>query len=334
MLIAAGAIFAVVSSAGGFADSLGAITSARPGWLAGAGVAEAASYLALGLLLRRLVSDQVSLRTGVRLGLVVAGLGNILPAAPAEGLVMANAELRRRGVDAHRSRIALGLMQWLSIRTMFGVAALDALVVALVASVHYPQRAQAGLVLAGIAVVVLGVLVATVWLASRRQTIEFLAVAADRARFWRASQPVWQRRAQGAAWHAEILEALGTKRNRAACGGLALMSCLADATCFRGALIAVGVHLQPGMFLFAYSVAMITTLVPLLPAGLGVAETVVPALLHHAGVPLATALAGVLAYRALGTLLPALCGTGALIRLRRTVITPAPNASSDGLPEY
>jgi uncharacterized membrane protein YbhN (UPF0104 family) len=47
---------------------------------------------------------------------------------------------------------------------------------------------------------------------------------------------------------------------------------------------------------------------------------VVPALLHHAGVPLATALAGVLAYRALGTLLPAVCGTGALIRLRMTVM--------------
>ena len=46
------------------------------------------------------------------------------------------------------------------------------------------------------------------------------------------------------------------------------------------------------MFLFVYPMAMICTLVPLVPAGLGVVETVVPALLHHAGVPLPTALAG------------------------------------------
>jgi uncharacterized membrane protein YbhN (UPF0104 family) len=222
-------------------------------------------------------------------------------------------------------------MQWLSIRTMFGVAALDALIVAVVASVQYPQRVQAGLVLAGIGVAVLAVLGATAWLASRRQTIEFLVLAADRARFWQPAQPASQRRAQGAAWHAEILDALGSNRSRAALGGLALTSCLADATCFRCALVAVGVHLQPGMFLFAYSVAMMTTLVPFLPAGLGVAETVVPALLHHAGVPLATALAGVLAYRALGTLLPALCGTAALIRLRRTVIAGPRGLQPEGL---
>jgi uncharacterized membrane protein YbhN (UPF0104 family) len=80
------------------------------------------------------------------------------------------------------------------------------------------------------------------------------------------------------------------------------------------------------MFLFAYAVAIITALVPLVPAGIGVVETVVPALLHHAGVPLATALAGVLAYRSLGTLLPALGGTASLVRLRMTVIAPVSGA--------
>jgi len=321
LLIGAGGIYAVVSSAGGFADSLGALTSARVGWLVAGGLAEAASYVTLGLLLRRLVGGQINRRTGMRLGLVVAGLGNILPAAPAEGLVMADAELRRRGVNAHRARIALGLMQWLSIRTLFGVAAIDALAVAAVVTFEYPKEAQAGLLLAGLALVVLGLLAVTAWLASRRQTMEFLAVAAARVRFWRPSLPSEHHRARGAAWHAEILEALGSKRTKAAFGGLAVVSFLADATCFRCALVAVGIQLKPGMFLFAYSVAMIATLVPFVPAGLGVVETVVPALLHHAGIPLATALAGVLAYRALGTLLPAMGGTGALIRLRTMPVT-------------
>ena len=130
------------------------------------------------------------------------------------------------------------------------------------------------------------------------------------------------------AWHAEILEVLGSRRTKAAYGGLALASCLADATCFRFALVAVGVHPKPGLFLFAYAVAMITAMVPLLPAGLGAVETVVPALLHHAGVPLATALAGILAYRALATLLPAVCGTVALVRLRSSAAEPGvPGAS-------
>jgi uncharacterized membrane protein YbhN (UPF0104 family) len=327
LLISGGAIYAVVSSAGGFANSLGALTAARPPWLAAGALAEAASYATLGMLLRRLVAGRVSLRTAIRLGLVVVGLGNILPAAPAEGLVMASAELHRRGVDSHRSRIALGLMQWITVRTLFGVAALDAVVVALVAQLRYPQQAPGRYVLAAAAVVVLAVLAATAWLASRRQTMEFLAQVAGRLRFWQPASPVTERRAQGAAWHTEILEVVGSKGNQAAFGGLALLSCLTDAVCFRCALVAVGIQLKPGMFLFAYAVMMICTLVPLVPAGLGVVETIVPALLHHAGVPLPTALAGVLAYRALGTLLPALCGTGALIRLRMAaVVAPAPVA--------
>jgi uncharacterized membrane protein YbhN (UPF0104 family) len=320
LLISAGAIYAVGSSAGGFVHSLGAVASAGPGWLTAGGVAEAASYATLGLLLRRLVGDQVTRRTGLRLSLVVAGLGNILPAAPAEGLVMAGAELHRRGVEGHRSRIALGLMQWISIRTLFGVAALDALAVAAVATVRYPQRAQGRYVLAGLAVGALGVLASTAWLASRRQTIEFVALAAGWLWFWRPAAPAVGRRAKGSAWHSEIREVIGSRRNQGALAVLALTSCLADATCFRCALVAVGIHLQPGMFLFAYAVAMICTLVPLVPAGLGVVETAVPALLHRAGVPLPTALAGILAYRALGTLLPALAGTGALIRLRMSAV--------------
>jgi uncharacterized membrane protein YbhN (UPF0104 family) len=329
LLIGAGAIYAVVSLSGGFADAAGAVTSARPGWLVVGGLAEAASYAALGLLLRRLVGDRVSRRNAVRLGLVVSGLGNVLPAAPAEGLVMAGAELRRRGVDSRRTRIALGLMQWLSVRTLFGVAALDALAVAAVAQVRYPRAAPGRFALGAIALAVLGALAATAWLASRRQTMELVALAGGRLRFWRTSRPAGELRAQGALWHTEVLEALGSKRNQASLAGVALATCLADAACFRFALVAVGVHLKPGMFLFAYAVAMITALVPFVPAGLGVVETVVPALLHHAGVPLPTALAGVLAYRALGTLLPAVAGTAALIRLRMAVVTRAPAVTLD-----
>ena len=333
MLIGAGALYVVVSSAGGFADSVGALGSARPGWLAAGVVAEAASYVALGFMLRCLAGDRVSRRAGVRLGLVVAGLGNILPAAPAEGLTMASAELRRRGVGARRTSIALGLMQWISVRMLFGVAAIDALVLAVVAGVGYPQFGLDSGALALLALAVLALLGITGWLASRRQTMELVALVAGRVRFWQPRLAASQHRSQGAAWHGDIHEVLQSTRTKWAFGGLALISFLADATCFRCALTAVGVHPLPGLLLFAYAAAMIASLAPFVPAGLGIVEVVVPALLHNAGVPLDVALAGVLGYRAMATLLPALSGTVALIRLHMTDRVPAPfdgAAPSDG----
>ena len=327
LLIAGGAIYAVVSSAGGFADSLDALTDARPSWLAIGALCEAASYVTLGLLLRRLVGDRIDRRTGIRLGLVVSGLGSILPAAPAEGVTMAGAELRRRSVDSHRTWIALGLLQWYWVRTLFAIAALDALAVIAITSRRYPEG-PGRLAVAGAAIGILVILGATAWIASRRKTMELVAIVAGRLRFRRGPQLEIDRRAQGATWHAEIHEVLGSKRTHAAIGALAAASCLADAACFHCAMVAVGVHLKPGLFLFAYAIGMITALVPLVPNGLGIVETVVPAILHHAGVPLATALAGVLAYRALGTVLPALAGTVALIRLRLAhPVTPAPQAA-------
>ena len=315
-MIGFGALYAAISSAGGFADSFSSLQSAQPSWLAAGALAEASSYLVLGLLLRRLVGARIDRRTAVALGLVVSGLGNVLPAAPAEGITMAGAELRRRNVDAQRTWIALGLMQWFWVRTLFAVAALDALVVVTAASRRYPEHAPGRVTVGAGAVLILALLAATAWLASRRRTMEIAAVAVNRLTFWRDSGTSSDARAQGARWCVEMHEVLGSPGAHAAIVALALASCLADAACFQCALLAVGISLKPALFVLAYAVGMITALVPLLPNGLGLVETVVPALLHYRGVPLATALAGVLAFRALGTVLPAIGGIAALIRLR------------------
>jgi uncharacterized protein (TIRG00374 family) len=329
LLISAGAIYAVVSAAGGLAGSFHALGTARPAFLVAGAVVEAASYACLGFLIRRLAGPGVGRITGVRLGLVIAGLGNILPASPAEGLTMAGNELRRRGIGSHRRLIVLGMTQWYATRALFGVAALDALVLALIASLRYPSHGSRPLVLAAVALVTIGVLALTAWLATRRQTVELIAVIGGRIQFWKTTAPVLDRRARGAAWHEEVSELLGSTRNQSVFVGLALASCLADAACFRFALIAVGVHVSVGLFLFAYGLGMISALVPLVPAGLGIVETVVPAILHHAGVPLSTALAGVVAYRVLGTLLPAVAGTIALVRLRSSLEDPPDHTSTD-----
>lgn len=194
--------------------------------------------------------------------------------------------------------------------------ALDTLAVVAAAELQSRLHTRRYPFLIAVALAVLAVLAASAWLARRRQTLEMVALVAGGLQFWKPARPAQERRAQGAGWHREINEVLGTRRSQAACGLLGTGACLADATCFRFALIAVGVHVAPGVFLFAYGVGTIAALVPLVPAGLGVVETVVPALLSHAGVRLATGLAGVLAYRILGTPLPAIAGIGALVRLR------------------
>jgi uncharacterized protein (TIRG00374 family) len=121
------------------------------------------------------------------------------------------------------------------------------------------------------------------------------------------------------AWSTELRAAVGSRRDRLFLIALALGASLAEAACFVFALRAAGVDANPGLLLLAYALGMLGMFVPLMPAGLGVVETAVPALLHHAGVPIAVALAGVLAYRALATLMPAFVGAGALghLRLRR-----------------
>jgi len=78
----------------------------------------------------------------------------------------------------------------------------------------------------------------------------------------------------------------------------------------------VGVHVQAAVLLLAYVAGIVLSMVPLVPAGVGVVETVVPAVLSLAGVPLVAALAAVVLYRMLSTLLPAVLGGLALIGLR------------------
>src|SRR5204862_7779641 len=86
--------------------------------------------------------------------------------------------------------------------------------------------------------------------------------------------------------------------------------------CFDFALWAGGMHPRPGEFLLVYGAAMVASLVPLLPDGLGTVESVIPPLPHHGGTPLAAGLTAVLVYRATATVLPAAAGALSLGRLR------------------
>ena len=207
-----GALYAVVIPAGGLAGALGALTRAQPAWIVLGLVCEALSFVLLGELLRRLVGGLISRHTAIDLGLILAGLGGVLPGAPAEGLLMAHTELRRRNVDHRRAPLALAFSQWYTTRAALGLIALNAVALAAIVQTRVGGR-FARLWIIGIpATAVLLLLAFSAWLANRRQTVEWVAIAIGHLRFWRRV-PVEELRSAGAAWHADAQRLLGDRRN-------------------------------------------------------------------------------------------------------------------------
>lgn len=298
----------VVGAAGGLADARRALGRTAPGWVALAVGAEVVSYVLIGLQLRRLArpSVPVSRRLGMSLALVVAGFGLLTPASPAEGLAIAGRELRRRGLDQGQAVLTLGFGQWFSARMFVLVAALNVIVAVALGDLpavdFLPVLAVATIVLAG--------LVLTARLARRASTGERAAVLLGGLRFWRPRPPVVDRRAAGAAWHRRAMSVVGSPANRAVLAALAAGALLADIGCLWASLAAAGVGVDVDVVVLASTAGVLATVVPLVPGGLGLVEAVVPAVLHHFGAPLDTALAGALIYRAVGTFLPATIGAG------------------------
>ncbi len=301
--------------AGQLGGALRSIATADAGRLALAAGFEVVSYLLIGTVLRRLTSDRcVSRAHAFQVGLVAVGLGNILPAAPVEGMVMGARALEGRGVARRRTFVAVGLVQWYCGRALLAVAALTTFGVAAFAGERASPFHDSWPALLGVGALLALVFVVTGTIASRARLHARIGLLVRRVPFWRSRSEhmaTWCN-----DWSEELRAAIGSRRDRALLIALAVGASIAEASCFVFALRAAGVHAHPALLFFAYSVGMLGVFVPLLPAGLGFVETAVPALLHQAHVPIAAALAGVLAYRALATLLPAFVGAGALGRFR------------------
>ena len=118
------------------------------------------------------------------------------------------------------------------------------------------------------------------------------------------------------AWHDATMHVLSEQHRAPWLAVSMVVGWALDGTCLFFALRAVGVHVGLDVLLLAYSVGAAACLIPFLPAGLGVVETVLPGLLHLYRVPVESALAGLLVYRALWTFLPAGVGAASLVSLR------------------
>ncbi len=314
VVLAGIALAVAVELAGGMEDAVDALRAVDARWLVPAAAAEGVSYALLSWQLRRLAGERVDLSraAALRLGLVVYGFGLVTPASPAEGTALGSAELSRRGLSSRRALLTLVYSQWYANGTLWVIAAVAVLVAARFGDLPGAERAP----LVAAAVTLLVALVVAGTLARRRGVAEWVAVLLGAFASRGRRKSVEERRAIGSQWHADATRVAGTRHDRMVVVTLALLAWAFDALCMFFAFVAAGVVLRPDVLLLTYTVAVIATGVPLLPAGIGVVETALPALLGAYGIDHATALAGALAYRGLGTFLPALVGAAMLPALR------------------
>ena len=257
-----------------------------------------------------------------RLALLLSGLGASLPAAPAEGMAMAADVLQHRHLARRRTLLVLGCSQLSSTTGIYLLASVNALVVVTIdARFHYRWALAAG------AVIVL-ITIASIGFALSHSTIaEGVSVAFGKVRH--RATPAGELRERGRAWHAAAMHIVATPGRAALLLTTAAAAWFADALCLHFAVLGVGGKISVTALLLAYTATAIAAAVPLLPAGLGIVETLTPAILHLYGVPVTKAVIAVVVYRVIGTLLPAIGGAVSLGSLRlETPPEPLPVAAS------
>ncbi len=322
LLVGCGAVWFALAAAGGWRVSANALMRTDARWLAAAVVAQAWGVVLSAVRLRRLAGTQVdlSLTAASGLELVMNGLGVLTPAAPAEAIAYGVRQLRRRGLDKTRAALVLGLEQWFSYRVIYLIASLNLLVI----------LARRGLPVPGpwpgvAAVLALLVLAVTGVAASRPASMEHLSGAWARVRFWVPRPSAEQRRLTGVRLHETAMSIVGRPRDRGRLVGLSVAGHLTGVLTLVLAMRAEGVVVEPDVALLASAAAVLASSIPLLPAGLGLVEAAVPAVLAWYGAPLDLALAGAVVVRVVGTVLPAAAGAVALWALQLTgAPTPVP----------
>jgi putative heme transporter len=313
LVVGAGALWLIVSAAGGLGDAIDALRRTTPAWLAPAIAFEAAAYVLAAVRLRRLAGPEADLSpvAATELALVVNGLGLLTPASPAEGIAFEYRELGRRGLPRRRIALTIGFEQWFSTRVFYLVQALNLLLI--VATRDFPADAAWPLAAAA---VILTLLALTAVAAARPHVAERVAVFLGAFRFWRPRTSPAERRVAGARLRAEAMGVVGPPRERVRLMLLSVASLLADVACLWMLMFAVGIHDGFDIALLAAGAAAAASAVPLLPGGIGAVELAVPALLAWYGAPVAAALSATLLYRAIGTFLPAAAGGISIFTLR------------------
>jgi Lysylphosphatidylglycerol synthase TM region len=254
-LVVASIAFVAFTQADEVAEAASLLPHVAASLVALAVACQVAQYTALALHIRHLAGQPSNARRvgPFRTALVVFGLGPLLPAAPVEGLAMAGARMRRRGVARERVALILGLSQYFNIAVLYLFASITALVYTAVLGLPFAHN-RLVLVAAG---ATLGFVGTTTFIATRASTIRWAAVALDRLRWWRRPRPTRaDSRRRGDAWYAAAAHVVNGRRGFAVLFTTMAAAWIADATCFNAALRAVGIDLSAPELFFTYSVAM------------------------------------------------------------------------------
>ena len=316
VIIAVGALSLVISTAGGLSETVDAVRRIEPGWIVAAIGVAAIRQLLYARQLRRLNASAIELSPAmpILLALTLYGFGAVTPASPAEGLVIAGGALRRAAMPQPRVTLMLGFSQWFTQRTFYAVTALNLL--AVIALNRLPARDSWPLVL--VALLVIAALAVSAWAAHTPTVAARATVALDAVRLHgKPRRDVTDARSAGTAWHATAMQVVGTPANRVRLAVLSAAAVVADGATLGCACRGAGIHVPFDVALLAATIGTIASWIPLLPAGLGVVEAVIPSILHHFNASADNALAATLAYRGVGTLLPAAIGLVAVALLRR-----------------
>ena len=247
----------------------------------------------------------------------------ILPGGSVTATVMVTDVLRRSGADTSRAATATGLSKAISV-----VALLVFFVVGLALSIdrlsdthsHYLSATIIAVPILAVGLAIVGAGVVRPSLAGRLTT----AVLRPVARVRRSLDPVASGR------HAEQLAALAKtllgSRQGVVTSAISFSNWVLDCSVLVAMLWGLGYLDGIGPVIVAYTVALISAMLPITPGGIGIVEVIMTAVLAAFGIPGQIAAIAVIAYRLIAFWLVNLVGAFAAATVRRALKAPPPAA--------
>jgi uncharacterized protein (TIRG00374 family) len=287
------------------------LANASPGWLISAGVLEVLSALSYVVIFRAVFCPRMSWRLSYQIGMAEQAANSLLPAGGAGGLALGVWALRRGGMSAeHIGRRTVAFFILTSLANFVTLIVFAFLFVVGILSGDRTPTVTYGFAIAAVLAIVITLMLPRLVARSAQRTVDSL-------------EPVGRVRSSARTVRDSIgngvPDSLMLVRERplgvlGGSFGYMGFDIAALGTCF----LALGHTPALGILVLAYLIGQLGGLVPL-PGGVGGTEggLIGTFALYH--VPLATATAAVLAYRAIELWIPAVLGSIAFVRLRASL---------------
>ena len=311
LLLAAGVIL-MIGKASGFAKLTDRLAEAHGGWLTFALFAQVASVLGFVAAFRGMVAlgGRVRIGAGTTTHVVLASLGatRLLAAAGAGGLAVNYWALRRLGIPARESVVRVLVLNTV-LYAVFGLAGV-ASALTLLASASAPI----GMTIPWIAVVGVCALAAA-WVSRPERAERLSADPGPREHGHRFMTALRRGIASAVAAVVETRLVFRDPRQHAGLLGGAAAYWVGDIACLWLGLRAFDVDVGVATVVLGYVTGYVANVLPLPTGGVGGVDAAMTFALNALGIPLEDALAGVIAYRAIGFWLPTIPAVVALVRL-------------------